>query len=137
MKKNNYLEGIYRRNAKGFGFVKVENMEDEIYISKDKSKNALNEDKVLIEIIEEKSENKKAEGRIVEILGRQKDTIVGIFQKSKNFGFVVPDNKNFGTDIFISKKDCGYFLLFHKVLVIFTKTLWKSKKLPQGFSKNN
>ena len=50
MKKNNYLEGIYRRNAKGFGFVKVENMEDEIYISKDKSKNALNEDKVLIEI---------------------------------------------------------------------------------------
>ena len=32
MKKNNYLEGIYRRKAKGFGFVKVENMEDEIYI---------------------------------------------------------------------------------------------------------
>lgn len=93
MKENNYLEGIYRRNAKGFGFVKVENMEDEIYISKDKSKNALNEDKVLVEIIEEKSENKKAEGKIVEILGRQKDTIVGIFQKSKNFGFVVPDNK--------------------------------------------
>ena len=53
MKKNNYLEGIYRRNAKGFGFVKVENMEDEIYISKDKSKNALNEDKVLIEMQKE------------------------------------------------------------------------------------
>ena len=127
MKKNNYLEGIYRRNAKGFGFVKVENMEDEIYISKDKSKNALNEDKVLIEIIEEKSENKKAEGRIVEILGRQKDTIVGIFQKSKNFGFVVPDNKNFGTDIFISKKDCGKARNKHKVLVKITKYPKKGK----------
>ncbi len=127
MKKNNYLEGIYRRNAKGFGFVKVENMEDEIYISKDKSKNALNEDKVLIEIIEEKSENKKAEGRIVEILGRQKDTIVGIFQKSKNFGFVVPDNKNFGTDIFISKKDCGKARNNHKVLVKITKYPKKGK----------
>lgn len=33
-------------------------MEDEIYISKDKSKNALNEDKVLIEIIEEKAKIK-------------------------------------------------------------------------------
>ena len=117
MKKNNYLEGIYRRNAKGFGFVKVENMEDEIYISKDKSKNALNEDKVLIEIIEEKSENKKAEGRIVEILGRQKDTIVGIFQK----------NKNFGTDIFISKKDCGKARNKHKVLVKITKYPKKGK----------
>ena len=127
MKKNKYLEGIYRRNAKGFGFVKVENMEDEIYISKDKSKNALNEDKVLIEIIEEKSENKKAEGRIVEILGRQKDTIVGIFQKSKNFGFVVPDNKNFGTDIFISKKDCGKARNNHKVLVKITKYPKKGK----------
>lgn len=127
MKKNNYLEGIYRRNAKGFGFVKVENMEDEIYISKDKSKNVLNEDKVLIEIIEEKSENKKAEGRIVEILGRQKDTIVGIFQKSKNFGFVVPDNKNFGTDIFISKKDCGKARNNHKVLVKITKYPKKGK----------
>ncbi len=127
MKKNNYLEGIYRRNAKGFGFVKVEDMEDEIYISKDKSKNALNEDKVLVEIIEEKSENKKAEGRIVEILGRQKDTIVGIFQKSKNFGFVVPDNKNFGTDIFISKKDCGKARNNHKVLVKITKYPKKGK----------
>ncbi|HJJ15767.1 MAG TPA: ribonuclease R [Clostridiaceae bacterium] len=127
MKKNNYLEGIYRRNAKGFGFVKVENMEDEIYISKDKSKNALNEDKVLVEIIEEKSKNKKAEGRIVEILGRQKDTIVGIFQKSKNFGFVVPDNKNFGTDIFISKKDCGKARNNHKVLVKITKYPKKGK----------
>ena len=127
MKKNNYLEGIYRRNAKGFGFVKVENMEDEIYISKDKSKNALNEDKVLVEIIEEKSKNKKAEGRIVKILGRQKDTIVGIFQKSKNFGFVVPDNKNFGTDIFISKKDCGKARNNHKVLVKITKYPKKGK----------
>ena len=102
-------------------------MEDEIYISKDKSKNALNEDKVLVEIIEEKSENKKAEGRIVEILGRQKDTIVGIFQKSKNFGFVVPDNKNFGTDIFISKKDCGKARNNHKVLVKITKYPKKGK----------
>ena len=55
-----YKEGNFRKNAKGFGFVNI-GEEDEIYISKDKSKNALNEDKVLIEIIEEKSENKKAE----------------------------------------------------------------------------
>ena len=38
-------------------------------------------------IIEEKNVTKKAEGKIVKIIGREKDTIVGVFQKSKNFGF--------------------------------------------------
>ena len=35
MKKENALEGIYRRNTKGFGFVKVEGLEEEIYIPKE------------------------------------------------------------------------------------------------------
>ncbi len=35
---------------------------------------------------------------------REKETVVGIFQKSRNFGFVVPDNKSFETDIYIPKK---------------------------------
>lgn len=127
MKENNYIEGIYRRNEKGFGFVKIENQEDEIYISKNNSNNALNEDRVLIKIIEEKNVTKKAEGKIVKIIGREKDTIVGVFQKSKNFGFVVPDDKNFGTDIFISKKDCGKARNNHKVLVKITKYPKKGK----------
>ena len=50
-----YYDGIYRKNAKGFGFVKIENEDDEIYISKNNSSNALNGDEVLIEIIEEKN----------------------------------------------------------------------------------
>ena len=49
------LEGIYRKNQKGFGFVKIEEREDEIYIAKKNSINALNGDKVLIKIIEEKT----------------------------------------------------------------------------------
>ena len=99
-----YYDGIYRKHSKGFGFVKIESDEDEIYISKDNSLNALNGDRVLIEIVEEKNKLKKAEGRIVKILKHEKNTVVGIFQNNKNFGFVVPDDKNFGTDIFISKK---------------------------------
>lgn len=35
----------------------------------------------------------------------EKKIVVGIFQKSKNFGFVVPDDKKYGTDIFISKSN--------------------------------
>lgn len=123
-----YYDGIYRKNAKGFGFVKIENEEDEIYIAKTNSSNALNGDEVLIEIIEEKNKVKKAEGKIVRILKHEKDTVVGIFQNNKNFGFVVPDDKNFGTDIFISKKNFGKAKNNHKVLVQITKYPEKTKK---------
>lgn len=123
-----YYDGIYRKNAKGFGFVKIENEEDEIYIAKTNSSNALNGDEVLIEIIEEKNKVKKAEGKIVRILKHEKDTVVGIFQNNKNFGFVVPDDKNLGTDIFISKKNFGKAKNNHKVLVQITKYPEKGKK---------
>ena len=88
-----YYEGYYRKNQKGFGFVKIEEQEDEIYISKENSLNALNGDRVLIEIVEESNKVKKAEGKIIKVLKHEKDTVVGIFQNNKTFGFVVPDDK--------------------------------------------
>jgi len=111
--------GTYRKNQKGFGFVKLDDQEDEIYISKEHSLNALNGDVVSIEIIipQDKANDKKEEGKIVKIIRHEKDTIVGTFQKNRNFGFVVPDDKNFGTDIFISKSNWGKARNNHKVLV--------------------
>ena len=123
-----YYDGIYRKNQKGFGFVRIEDHEDEIYIAKENSLNALNGDRVLIEILEEANKVKSAEAKVVKILKHEKDTIVGIFQNNKSFGFVVPDDKNFGTDIFIAKKDMGKARNNHKVLVKITKYPEKGKK---------
>ena len=124
-----YYEGYYRKNQKGFGFVKIEEQEDEIYISKENSLNALNGDTVSIEILQEanKEKDKKAEGKIVKIIRHEKDTVVGTFQKSRNFGFVVPDDKNFGTDIFISKSNWGKARNNHKVMVKITQYPKKGK----------
>ena len=116
MKKETKI-GIYKKNQKGFGFVKIEGQEEEIYISKENSLNALNGDTVDITIIEEGNKEKKQEGKIIKIIRHEKDTIVGTFQKNRNFGFVVPDDKNFGTDIFISKSNWGKARNNHKVLV--------------------
>ena len=123
----NFQEGIYRKNQKGFGFVKIENQEDEIYISKENSLRALNGDRVLVEIIEEKNKIKNAEGKIKKIIKHEKDTVVGTFQKNENFGFVVPDDKSLGTDIFISKNNFGKARNGHKVLVQITKYPEKGK----------
>ncbi len=123
-----YYDGIYRKNQKGFGFVRLEEREDDIYIAKENSLNALNGDRVLIEIMEEENKVKSAEAKVVKILKHEKDTIVGILQNNKNFGFVVPDDRNFGTDIFIAKKDMGKARSNHKVLVKITKYPEKGKK---------
>ena len=125
--EENFQEGIYRKNQKGFGFVKIENEEDEIYISKENSLDALNGDKVLIEIIEEKNKIKSAEGKIKKIIKHERETIVGTFQKNDNFGFVVPDDRSLGTDIFISKNNFGKARNGHKVLVQITKYPEKGK----------
>lgn len=126
-KEKNLVEGIYKKNSKGFGFVKVENEENEIYIAGKNCLNALNEDAVLVKIIQKEGNGKKAEGKIIKILKHEKNTVVGIFQKSKEFGFVVPDNKNFGTDIYISKKNWGKARDNHKVLVKIIKYPKKGK----------
>ena len=121
-----YYEGYYRKSKKGFGFVKIG--EEEIYISKEKSLNALNGDKVLVKILENKSKEKNAEGKIVKILKHEKNIVVGIFQRNQNFGFVIPDDKNFGTDIYISKSNFGNAKNNYKVLVKIIKYPQNGKK---------
>ena len=135
-RKKMSFEGTFHLNEKGFGFVKIEEMEDEIYIHKSNTKGALNEDTVLIELINDEIYNKNEnqnnkqntsennqhiEGKIIKILKHKTDTVVGTYTKNKSFGFVVPDNKSFGTDIFIPKKSMNKAKNNDKVVVKITK----------------
>lgn len=58
----------------------------------------------------------------------KKDVLVGTFQKSQSFGFVVPDNRKLYGDIFISKKNFGKARNNHKVLVKIIKYANGDKK---------
>ena len=104
-KKKQKIEGVFRGNQKGFGFVEIENEED-LFIPSNSVNGALDGDIVQVVIYKQKEGTKRAEAKVVRIVKREKETVVGIFQKSKNFGFVVPDDKKFATDIFIPKKKC-------------------------------
>ena len=57
----------------------------------------------------------------------EKNTIVGTYQKSRNFGFVVPDDKKLGSDIYIAKKDAMKAKNNQKVVVEITKLPKKDK----------
>ena len=120
-----YVQGVYRRHQKGFGFVMLEDKQ-EVHISSQHAGSAMDGDMVLIKILEEEKENHQ-EGKIVKILKREIKEVVGTFQNSKNFGFVVPDNAKIGTDIFISKKNFAGARNQDKVLVKITKYPEKGK----------
>lgn len=124
-----FKSGEIRLNQKGFGFVKLENSDDEVFISERDVNNALNGDKVVVEIFDYIRENSThREGKVVKILKHEKNTVVGTFKPSRNFGFVIPDDRNFGTDIFISKKDFNGAKERQKVVVKITKFAEKGKK---------
>lgn len=122
-----YIEGIFRANKKGFGFVSTNEDDEEIYISQQFTNNALNGDTVLVKVVDPSIDTKNKEGKIVKIIKRGMDRVVGTFKNSRSFGFVVPDDKKIGTDIFISKKNFGGAKDQQKVVVKITKYPQKDK----------
>ncbi len=127
MKKKNQIIGKFRANEKGFGFVAIENREDEIFIAPKHINGSLNGDTVSIEIFNRRATDKSTEGRIIKVIKRDKKEVIGTFQKNKSFGFVVPDDRKINTDIFISKKHYGKAKNNQKVVVEITKYPTKGK----------
>ena len=125
-----FLTGTFSGTAKGFGFVTVEGRPDDIYIPYDKVKDAMHGDRVQI-VAEPARGGRRAEGTVVKVLERANQTLVGYYQKSKNFGFVIPDNQKIGEDVFIPQgKDMGA-VTGHKVIVKLTDYGGERKK-PEG-----
>lgn len=106
VKDSGYVLGTFGANQRGFGFVAVEGSDDDIFVFKDNTNFAMNGDTVLVQIIKEKETDtdKKSEGKVISIVKRAKDVIIGKLELSKNFGFVVPDDMKLLYDIYIPKE---------------------------------
>ena len=122
------LIGKFIGNERGFGFVEIEGREEDIFIPASSVKNAMNGDIVAVRITEEKNEGRRAEGTIAEVLQRNVKTVVGTYTKSKNFGFVVADEKKLPGDIYIPKNFRGKAKTNDKVVVEIIKYPEKDKK---------
>ncbi len=100
------IVGRLQGNERGFGFV-VPDAEDagDIFISADSLNGAMHDDRVVARINKKVSGDKRSEGEVIRILKRANSMIVGTFEHSRYFGFVVPDNKRISGDIFIPKDE--------------------------------
>lgn len=104
-RKSQSVTGIFTANARGFGFVSVEGAEDDLFIPPDAVNGACHKDKVLVRVERGSGlDGKRPEGVIVCILERGVTELIGTFRKNKSFGFVIPDDRHYGKDIFIPKK---------------------------------
>lgn len=115
----NVLVGKFMATQKGFGFVRVEGQEDDIFIPGNLTKNAMDGDTVQVALASH-SRGKRREGEVVAVLERGNNIIVGTYSSSKSFGFVVADNHKFTKDIYIAKADTKGAITGHKVVVEIT-----------------
>ena len=97
-----YSIGTLDITSNGNGYFISDDYEDDIFIPNNNLGKGLHQDTVKAYVYKIRS-GKKMEADVVEILERAKTEFVGVLQKNKNFGFVVPDNNKMYADIFISE----------------------------------
>lgn len=98
------IVGKLQGNTRGFGFVIPDDgiLEKDVYIARNNLGGAFDSDRVKVEVFTNPDDD-RPEGRIVEVLERGRENIVGTFHKSKDFGFVVADNDKLNKDVYVGK----------------------------------
>ena len=128
-KNQKIVEGTISITSKGFGFVTIEGESADVFIPESKTQQALNGDRVKIQILSQNK--KKAEGQVIEVIERERTQFVGTIQMHDKFAFLLPDNVKMNTDIYIPKEKLNGAKDGEKALVRIT--VWpKSAGNPYG-----
>ncbi|MDO5707535.1 MAG: ribonuclease R [Andreesenia angusta] len=104
-----FIIGRLQGNQRGFAFLIPESPEEQdigdVFISHENLNGAYHGDKVAVKIIEDgresNYENRRRNGEVIKILQRANSKLIGLYQRSEKFGFVVPLDNRMSSDIFI------------------------------------
>lgn len=96
------FEGTIDFTARGAAYLVVENRENDIFIQPKHTGKALNGDRVKVKII--KRGANRDEGKVIDVIERDKKFYVGVLQVNERFAFLIPDNQRMNVDFFISKE---------------------------------
>lgn len=120
--KMNLIRGKIEMNKKGFAFLipEDENQQD-VYIHSSDLLSAMNNDKVIVRLEKKGVRDNRPEGVVIRVLERANNQVVGTFEDSHEFGFVIPDDKRIPNDIFIPKNKTKGAVTGHKVIADISK----------------
>jgi len=130
--KMNLITGTLEGHQKGYAFLRPDDKDiKDIFIPPGDMNGAMHGDRVIVRSMKQSEDIKSPEGKVIRIIERANTFVIGTYQKSKSFGFVVPDDKRIAYDIFIPKEDSNNAKSDTKVSVKITE--WPEKrKNPEG-----
>lgn len=124
---NSHLKkGRLSVNKKGFGFLLLDK-EDDIYIDSSNMNGALNNDIVVVEPF--KGKGKKIEGRVIRVLKKENNLIIGEFNIIDGNPHFTPDDKKLKLEIILDNNSLENLVDGHKIQVSIVKELGKYKYL--------
>lgn len=127
--ETNYMIGVLEMTQRGAGFVIVDGEDSDIFVPPSQTNQGLDGDRVKVQIT--KHGKSRKEGRIIDVIERERTQFVGTIQLTKDFAFLIPDNSRVGTDIYIPKEKLKKAKDGEKALVRITR--WpKSADNPYG-----
>lgn len=123
----NLMVGRIQGNERGYGFLVPDDEEmADLFIPSDAMSGALHNDRVVARIIKKPAGDRRAEGEVIRILKRSVTKVVGTYESSRYFGFVVPDDRRIPGDIFIPKDEVNGAKPGYKVVAEIVK--WPEKR---------
>lgn len=129
--QNMSYTGVFESTRRGFGFVTVEGMDEDIFIPESDSHDAFHKDIVKVVITKHNHGSKRMEGKIIQIVERGIKSIVGTYQDNRTFGFVIPDNAKISCDVFVQADRSMGAMTGHKVVVEITD-YGSGRRNPEG-----
>ncbi|MFH1994933.1 MAG: ribonuclease R [Nitrospinota bacterium] len=128
--KMNLVTGLFMAHPDGFGFVRTDEMKEDVFISPRCIKGAMNGDKVVCRV-ESQNKDGRYSGRIIRILNRAHPTITGIYERDSALGFVIPADRKINYDIYIPRGQTMKAKTGESVVVEIT-SYPTSKRNPEG-----
>ena len=98
------IEGIVDVTTKGYAYVSVEGMEQDVFVRDKYLQNVVSGDRVRLAIFST-FKKRKPEGEIIEILERNKTLFVGVVDFSEKAAFVLINNPRIHFDIFLNNQE--------------------------------
>lgn len=123
--------GRFMATQREFGFVRIEGEDNDVFIPGPHTKGAMDGDSVQVLIKKEADEGKRREGEVLMILEHGSRIMVGTYNRSRNFGFVVTDNQKFNKDIYVARAESKGAVTGHKVVVEITE-FGDERRKPEG-----
>ena len=100
------IEGTVQGHRDGHGFMIRDNGESDIYLSPNEMRAVLHRDRVKVRIVRQDRKG-RPEGRIVEIVERPEQPIIGRLLHEGGLWLVAPEDKRYGQDVMIPKGATG------------------------------